>query len=206
MKTLKMLPILLVTALLAASAGAVTVPTIWNSAGTTTATGDLNGVTVNISNAGTTQYPALILNYDMSTADYNPYPLSASQFSLDYSFDVNWTATFSAPVPNLMLYCKFWRGPNNGPVDPPTFDYEFDQPFTIVSGMANCSISGNTLVVPSTIFQDGILMFTGPVSTLSVLSNNGNSASRQGLTFAVEIDDTVATENTTWDAVKTLYR
>jgi len=181
------------------------VSTDWQSVTTSTAQGSLGGITVDVTNAGSPGAGAAILFYDLSGADFAPHQLAASQETLDYAFDENWQASFSSPVNNLMLYCKFWRGPNNGPQDPPNFEYRFDTPFTILSGFSNSSIVGTTLVVPSTGFQDGILLFAGPVSSIGLISNNSNSASRQALTFGLE-GDTVGTQDTSWDNLKSLYR
>lgn len=181
------------------------VATDWQSVTTSTAQGALGGVTVEVSDVGVPSLGPVIAVWDLSLPVYDPYGLSASQEVLDYSFDQNWTATFGSPVANLMLYCRAWRGANNGSIDPPTFDYEFDQPFTILTGFDDAIVSGNTLQLPSDVFHDGILLFPGPVTSVSVLSNNANSSSRQLLTFAVE-GEPVATEQATWGAVKGLFR
>lgn len=188
-----------------ASAAFAVIATDWQTVSTSTAQGNLGGVTVSVTNAGSPGAAAAILYYDLSGPGFAPYQLAASQETLDYAFNENWNAAFNSPITNLMLYCKFWRGPNSGPLDPPNFEYEFDQPFTILTGFGSSSISGNTLIVPSIGFQDGILLFTGPVSSVGLLSNNGNNGSRQELTFGVQ-SDPVATENASWDAVKSLYR
>lgn len=190
--------------LLAATAGAAVVATDWLSVTTSTAQGNLNGITVDMSNMGSPGDDVLIGFYDLSTADFAPYALSATQETLHYAFDENWTASFAAPVTDLLLYCKFWRGPNQGPTDPPVFTYEFDRPFTILTGFGNASVVGNTLHVPNTVFQDGILEFTGTHTSLSQLSNNANNASRQALTFGLE-EESVATERSTWSSLKSLY-
>ncbi len=203
MNTAKLLLLNVILALFATSAGAAIVATDWVSTTTSTASGTLNGVSVLVTDVGSPGDGAAIGFYDLSTSDYAPYQLGVSQETLDYAFDENWTSTFGSPFSELLLYCKFWRGPNNGSADPPVFTYEFDQPFTIIAGMTNCSIVGNTLHVPSTIFQDGILKFTGSVSSISVLSNNANSASRQALTFGVE--ESVAARGSSWGEVKSLY-
>ena len=64
--------------------------------------------------------------------------------------------------------------------------YRFDAPFTIVSGLAQASISeGNTtLSLPGSAFHDGILRFDGPISSLGVDSNAVTPA-YQVMTLAV---------------------
>jgi hypothetical protein len=200
----KMIIIGLIVVATAVPASAI-VATDWQTATTSTVQGDLNGVTVDVTNIGSPGSGAAILYYDLSGAGYSPYQLAASQETLDYAFNENWTASFSSPMVNLMLYCKYWRGPNNGNADPANFEYEFNTPFTILAGFSNSTIIGNTLLVPSTGFQDGILLFTGPISSISLLSNNANSASRQELTFGLE-DDPVSVEHSSWSSLKSLYR
>ena len=56
-------------------------------------------------------------------------------------------------------------------------------PFTILSGFIGTSVNGNSLSIPDSGWGNGILEFTGPLSTLSVSVENGNN-SAQALTFA----------------------
>lgn len=186
-----------------ALAQAIVVGTDWQSVTATTAQGNLDGTTVEVTNIGVAGSDPFIDAFDLSGPDYDPFALLADQECLDYSFDQNWTATFSSPVTDLLLYCKFWRGPNPGA--PPTFRYEFDQPFTIVAGLGAATVSGNELQLPTNSFHDGILRFSGPVSTLSQISNNANSGSRQALTFGFAFE-VVDNEASSFSAVKSLYR
>ena len=123
----------------------------------------------------------LILTLDLSGSDYSAAPLSNEQEVIVYGVNSNWTATFSNPVTNLLLYPAFWRGEQAG-VDPVT--YTFDQPFTILSGLSEANVVGNTISVPATVFADGIIQFSNPVSSLS-LATNATSSNQQAFTFGV---------------------
>ena len=121
--------------------------------------------------------------FDLSGPDYAAAPLSSNQVTVSYDTLSDWTTTFDPPVENLLLYVVFWRGVAGGQ-DPVT--YQFDQPFTILSGLGGTSVSnGNTLLsVPSAVFARGILQFAGPVSSLTVQTNS-NSGNAQSLTFGI---------------------
>lgn len=140
--------------------------------------GTLDGVTVTMSNL---LDGGSISSGDLSGADYAAAPLSAQSEVLEYSTGSDWTATFSQPVSRLALYASFWRG-IFAEVSPVT--YTFSQPFTIVSGLSQATVSGNTLTLPSSGFHDGIILFTGPLSRLSVTTNS-QTYSSQALTFAL---------------------
>lgn len=139
--------------------------------------GELNGVDVNFS-AGSSFFST-----DLSGSDYAAAPLSSSQQIASYSANSDWTATFSSPVSDLLLYPVFWRGSSSNPTT-----YTFDQPFTILSGLGAATVSGNTLSVPSN-FVSGVIQFNDPVSSLSVTTNSINVAN-QPLTFGVEMNNT----------------
>lgn len=163
------------------AAHAQTVGVDWQSTTLTTATGDLDGDQIRVFglfNGGT------FVTADLSGPDFAAAPLSSSQEMLDYSFNSNWFVNFPSTMNEVLVFAKSWRGPNLLS-DPPFFEYTFSQPFTILSGFAGATISGNTLQIPSDTFRDGILRFAGPFTSLSVTNNNANSASRQLMTFAV---------------------
>jgi len=73
---------------------------------------------------------------------------------------------------------RFWRGSSISSGGPPNGLYTFDQTPTIQSGLADATISGNSLVVTSsTTFYSGILSFPGQLTSLSLLTpQTGNSA------------------------------
>jgi len=84
-----------------------------------------------------------------------------------------------------LLYIVFWRGFLAG-VNPAT--YTFDQPFTVLSGLGNATVSGGNTVlsIPTQegVLGSGILQFTGPVTSLSVVTNATSSINNH-LTFGL---------------------
>ncbi|WP_228062050.1 PEP-CTERM sorting domain-containing protein [Coleofasciculus sp. LEGE 07081] len=162
---------------------AFSAPTMAATVGVNWATptmGELNGVDVNFS-AG-----VQFFSTDLSGSNYAAAPLSSSQQTTSYRVSSDWTATFSSPVSDLLLYPVFWRGTFSG-ADPVT--YAFDQPFTILSGLGAATVSGNTLSVPGSSFHNGVIQFNDPVSSLSV-TTNATGTSFQPLTFGVEMNNT----------------
>jgi len=165
---------------------AFSAPTMATTIGTNWASptmGELNGVDVTFSDGNRIFFPT-----DLSGSDYAAAPFSSPQQTVAYGVNSDWTATFSSPVSDLLLYSSFWRGTFSG-TDPDPTTYTFNQPFTILSGFGAATVSGNTLSVPGSGFQDGIIQFTSPVSSLSV-ETNATGSREQGLTFGVEMDDT----------------
>jgi|GEM_PF-3543991 len=116
-------------------------------------------------------------------------PFSAAPISSDvdtiynYLSTDDWTLTFDSPLPDLFLYGSSWRGSTSvHNVDPPT-SYTFNLPFTILSGFNDATVNGNTLTLPDNgSVYAGILGFSGPLTTLSVVSEG--SSGGQVLTFA----------------------
>ncbi len=153
------------------------IPTVWDTAAVTT--GDLDGTTVTISGMSNPELESV----DLTGPDYSAAPLSADTIILTYAATSDWTASFSQPVGNLLLYVVFWRGVAGGPG---IVTYDFDQPFTVLSGLSGTIVSnGNTrLSVPDDIFAEGIVEFTGPVSSLSV-HTNADEGNFQDLTFGI---------------------
>ena len=66
--------------------------------------------------------------------------------------------------------------------------YTFDQPFTVLSGLGNATVSGGNTVlsIPTQegVLGSGILQFTGPVTSLSVVTNATSSINNH-LTFGL---------------------
>ena len=157
------------------------IPVIWDEIAVTE--GQLGFSTVNMLDVTS---PSFFIG-DLSGPDFAAAPLSPNQVTVSYDTLSDWTTTFDPPVGNLLLYVVFWRGVAGGP-DPVT--YQFDQPFTVLSGLGGTSVSnGNTLLsVPGSIFASGIVQFAGPVSSLSVQTNS-DSSSAQALTFGIFLSD-----------------
>lgn len=117
---------------------------------------------------------------DFSTAEYSAAPLPAGSSALsNYAVGSNYTATFSLPVTGLLIYAQFWNG-NVGGITP--IKYTFSQPFEILSGFDQATVTGKTLSLPA--FKSGILRFPGPISTLSVSMNTSNTGG-QIMSFGV---------------------
>ncbi|MGK7885544.1 MAG: PEP-CTERM sorting domain-containing protein [Crocosphaera sp.] len=140
--------------------------------------GELNGSPVFLSNIN----DPVIATLDLSGSDFSAAPLSSSQETIAYGVNSDWTATFSDPVSDLLLYPVFWRGSGAGGPDPVT--YEFNQPFTILSGLTGATVVGNTLSVPQSGTFSGVIQFTGPVNSLTV-NTSATGLTGQVLTFGV---------------------
>jgi hypothetical protein len=146
----------------------------------TTAKGALGAGTVKL----TSLVEPSISSADLSGSDFSFAPGTASEETIVYDVLSDWSATFSPPVNDLLLYAVFWRGFFAGP-DP--VEYTFDHAFSIQSGLAGASVAGTTLSLPGSSnagVRSGILQFAGPVSSLRMTTNaTGNS--QQALTFGV---------------------
>lgn len=148
-----------------------------------TAGGAASGTMCNTSVSVTPVFDGPPSTNDLSGPGYSGAPLSAVQELLGYAAPTDWTATFDPPVSGLLLYATFWRGA--GALGPDPTSYTFDQPFTILSGFSGASVVGATLLAPHDQFHSGILMFTEPVTTLSVTSNAESTGAGQLMTFGV---------------------
>jgi len=92
-------------------------------------------------------------SWDLSTTDYSAAPLSAIEPVISYDATSDWNVAFAPAINNVRLYLVVWRGIFAGGPDPVT--YTFDQPFTVLSGLASATITGNTISVPATGFHGG---------------------------------------------------
>jgi hypothetical protein len=133
---------------------------------------------------------------DLSRGAYSGAPLGANQEVANYSVSSDWQVTLSAPVPYLRVYLKTWRGSFTGGNDPAVL-YDFSQPFRIVSGLENASVSGQTLVLDDdhpTRFHSGIIEFEN-LSSLSVnVSTSNPSIAPSGLqSFTIASSECPAT-------------
>jgi hypothetical protein len=117
--------------------------------------------------------------YDLSTSEYVPAG-SVSQDALNFLCTDNWTLTSSAPLTNLDLYLIFWRGDDAGV---PAAQYTFNQPFTVLSGLAGASHTSTTLTLPAGDVYDGVIRFAGPLTSLTITSN-AQLDNAQAMTFA----------------------
>jgi len=175
---------LLTLALLAGSgtASAATFVT-WTSP----TSGSVNSVTVT---ATYSQGSPSLANYDLSGPAFNPAG-GVSQQTVDYSVDSAITWTFSSAVTNLDLYALYWRGTAGGIGGPSDGRYVFSATPTIQSGLSGASIvtpvSGDPyLQVGSSNYYNGILRFSGPITSLTMYAPTGASSSGQVYTLAFD--------------------
>ncbi|MEM7201347.1 MAG: hypothetical protein AAF628_13840 [Planctomycetota bacterium] len=140
-------------------------------------TGDLNGTSVAVTGLEDTG----IGTKGLSGAKYSAAPLSAPTEAVFYDARSDWTATFDNSVSGLLLYAISWRGTSAGPS---VVNYTFDQPFTVLSGFYQGTVSGTTLTVPGGMsgFHGGVIRFSGSVTSVSCTTNS-TSGSTQVLTF-----------------------
>jgi len=151
----------------------------WTTPAADTAAGMANGLDVSVAGLGDPGLTGIAL----TSADFAAAPLCSTAPLLDYSTGSDWSLTLSQPADAILVFAKFWRG-TGGEIDPVT--YQFDAPFTIVSGLTSASVSnGNTLLsLPASSYHDGILRFEGPIAGLSV-DTNSTTGGQQAMTFAV---------------------
>lgn len=99
-----------------------------------------------------------------------------------------WSVSFSSAVRNLLLYVAVW-GDNS------IATYTFDAPFTFRSGLQGATAFGDTLSVPGSGFDGdgvayGIIEFTGPLSSLSLLATTvSDHGSGAGEVLTLAYDD-----------------
>jgi cysteine-rich repeat protein len=124
----------------------------------------------------------LLTGADLSGPNYTASPASPSAETIDYDTGSAWSFALSQRVGSILLYALGWRGVEGG-ANPVTYD--FDAPFTVLSGMHGASVenAGTRLVLPGDTFYSGILQFAGPRDGVSVTVNTVSS-SQQTLTFA----------------------
>jgi hypothetical protein len=176
-----------VVLLWAAGVEATPVGTDWTAVTPTTAVGTLNGISVSVAGLARESGSDLLISVrNLSGQPYSSAPLASAEV-ITYGGGVsNWTATFGQAIPDLRLYLSFWRGSISS-ASADVFSYAFDQPFTVLSGLEDASISGSTLSLADmpTPFHHGIIQFTGPVSmvTVSVTAPASPFSSDQGFTF-----------------------
>jgi hypothetical protein len=168
-------------ALLSTASVSSLVGAVWNSA----TTGTLNGVGFTISltspvpNIGapevwiTSQSTA---NY--STSYYSSAQLSSSQSAVIVPSGSSWQVVFEAPISNLKLY-TYWRALGIGGSD----IYQFDQPFSILTGSSGLTKTGNVLNISG--WGQGILEFSSPITTLTLTADGIHCCSGHSLTFGV---------------------
>lgn len=121
--------------------------------------GNLSGVPFTFTNTSTQLFAT-----NLDGPGFSAAPISGTTATFQVQANDNWTVTFNQPIPNLRLYCRWLR----------TTLIEFDQPFTILS-------SDGTFTNPtenqlnSTLWANGIIEFTNPVTSLSLTYLSGDT-------------------------------
>jgi hypothetical protein len=168
------------TTLNAASVSSL-VGAVWTSA----TTGTLNGVGFTISL--TSPVPSIgapevwitsLSTANYSTSYYSSAQLSSSQSAVIVPSGSSWQVVFDAPISNLKLY-TYWRAVGIGGSD----TYQFDQPFSILSGSSGLTKTGNILNISG--WGQGILEFSSPITTLTLTADGIHCCSGHSLTFGV---------------------
>lgn len=146
--------------------------------------GSANGITVTASYTNVIAPPTLS-SYDLSGANFSPAG-GALQQTVEYNVQSGITWSFSSAVTNLDLYLVYWRSSGPGTGGPIDNRYVFSTAPTIQSGLSGGSISGNGFVGPSTGFYNGILRFSGPLTSLTLNAPLNASGGYQIYTLAFD--------------------
>lgn len=135
--------------------------------------GTLNGVAFSFTGGSG------LTTLDLSGSNYTGYALASNQQTLYYADGSNWNITFASPVTDLLLYEVGWRG---GPT------FTFNQAFTILTGNSGVSSTSTTLTTPGNFatYTNGILQFTGPITSLSITGVSSATGGLDALTFGVQ--------------------
>ncbi|MGA1393767.1 MAG: hypothetical protein ACO38W_11495 [Phycisphaerales bacterium] len=176
-------PVLLasgVAAVLALGSSALASPTFATYSGSNA--GSVNGVGFTMTGLSAAGYQPDIQSLNMSGSDWNN--VGAQQGRIyDANSTTTFTVTFASPVSGLQMYLYYFRGAAGGGGG--YASYDFAQAFTITGGLGSPTTqSGTALNTPSG-FANGVITFTGPVTTLTVTATGSASGGDQGFTFAV---------------------
>jgi len=142
--------------------------------------GSLDGVGFTLSGLSNPSFGSPIQALDMSGANWNSV---GSQQGSIYNADsvTSFAVTFDAPVSNLQMYLYYFRGTIDG-----YSSYDFGEAFTITGGLGSPITQSGTTLNMGAFFAEGVISFTGPVSSLSVTTTGGPATGGdQGFTFAV---------------------
>ena len=156
----------------------------WDASDPTRSTASADGVNVSVTYDPAPPGNPFLTAGNLSGSDFDP-PGASNQSFIDIEQNIGMTWTFDQPVEDLLLYLVFWRGSSGSAGGPPDGNYTFDQTPTIQSGLADGTISGNSLVVTSSqFFYSGILSFPGQLTSLSLLTPATGSGAGNGYTMS----------------------
>lgn len=169
-----------VAAVLALGSSALASPTFATYSGSNA--GSVNGVGFTMTGLSAAGYQPDIQSLGMTGSDWNN--VGAQQGRIyDANSTTTFTVTFASPVSGLQMYLYYFRGAAGGGGG--YASYDFAQAFTITGGLGSPTTqSGTALNTPSG-FANGVITFTGPVTTLTVTATGSASGGDQGFTFAV---------------------
>ncbi|MGA1400380.1 MAG: hypothetical protein ACO38P_08345 [Phycisphaerales bacterium] len=169
-----------VAAVLALGSSALASPTFASYSGSNA--GSVNGVGFTMTGLSAAGYQPDIQSLNMAGSDWNN--VGAQQGRIyDANSTTTFTVTFASPVSGLQMYLYYFRGAAGGGGG--YASYDFAQAFTITGGLGSPTTqSGTALNTPSG-FANGVITFTGPVTTLTVTATGSASGGDQGFTFAV---------------------
>lgn len=173
-----------VAAFLAQPAAAAVVPAEWISTGA----GSLNGVDFSVS--GVVGVQAVHDDADFTDPGHAFAPLIDVD-SLEYGATSDLSIDFDDAIDGLILYADSWRGVFLGNSDDPAVTYTFNTSFEVLSGFTQSLVTATTITIDDpadgNLFEDGVIRFLSPVTTLTIDSEGALGGSGQALTFAVEI-------------------
>ena len=146
-------------------------------------TGSVNGVGFTMSGLSSPGFGSDIQPLaDMTGSDWNNV---GSQQGRLYNANTasTFTVTFDSAVSGLQMYLYFFRGAGTGGGG--YTSYDFGQAFTISGGLGSpITQSGTTLDTSTITFANGVITFTGPITTLTVTATGSATGGDQGFTFA----------------------
>jgi len=144
-------------------------------------TGSVNGVGFTMSGLSSPGFGSDIQPLaDMTGSDWNNV---GSQQGRLYNANTasTFTVTFDSAVSGLQMYLYFFRGAGGGGYT----SYDFGQAFAITGGLGSpITQSGTTLNTATATFANGVITFTGPVTSLTVTATGTATGGDQGFTFA----------------------
>jgi len=145
----------------------------WSASGTA----ELNGITIEVIKDGGGDFRTS--TFDASGPNFSFAPLSDEENSLEFSRNSNLSISFSSPVERLRLYLSSWRDGT----------YQLNRSFDLKSG-SNFTRSDNEITVSGG-FAKGVIEFTEPVSSLTILSSAFSTSdfSRQRLHLGTSTPD-----------------